>query len=272
MNKQGKRNNRGKKGKQAQGPKKEDSDGSWEEMLNAPLPSHDTLIGGGPKKVSMSTKTKATGLKAAEDEWEDDDETTMTTTDSTKAVMGKNRTDGQHSDEAEEEGDRTGKKKRKKRANKRTVAKLKEMRKIFIERCVSPSYHTTKQRQLNGEINLVNLKTAFDADSERDAVYKNTRAKKGKGKKGPQASHPAGTMPQPRAMHPRMPPPHMMMPPNLPHPNMMMPPPQGNMMMGNPMMMPNLPGIPMDFIHPGMVSDPFGMPMQENYLPPNASP
>lgn len=52
---------------------------------------------------------------------------------SSSAVQGTN-------EDGEEDADRQGKKKRKKRANKRTVAKMKEMRKDFMDRCVSPEY------------------------------------------------------------------------------------------------------------------------------------
>ena len=74
----------------------------------------------------------------ADTAWIDDD-TTQETNDathkstnhtSTKAVAGN-----------EEDGEGKGKKKRKKRANKRTVAALKEMRKDFMDRCVSPEFN-----------------------------------------------------------------------------------------------------------------------------------
>ena len=37
--------------------------------------------------------------------------------------------------------DLMGKKKKRKRTNKKNLAKLKELRREFMERCVSPSYH-----------------------------------------------------------------------------------------------------------------------------------
>lgn len=83
--------------------------------------------------------------------------------------------------EGEEDGERgQGKKKRKKRANKRNVAKLKEIRKDFMDRCVSPEYDRINRKQLSADVNLVNLKNFAEQD---DAVYKNTRSR-GKGKKG----------------------------------------------------------------------------------------
>ena len=112
-----------------------------------------------------------------DDDWEDNDDTTVATTDSTKAKAGhRNQASASKKDEdddGDEEGDRTGKKKRKKRANKRTVAKLKEMRKDFIDRCVSPNYHRVSRLQLNGEVFLTNLK-GLEADG---------RIKGGKSKK-----------------------------------------------------------------------------------------
>ena len=65
---------------------------------------------------------------------------------------------GAEAGQDEEEGARQGKKKRKKRANKRDVAKLKEMRKDFMDRCVSPEYDRISRVQLNAEVNLTNLK------------------------------------------------------------------------------------------------------------------
>ena len=72
------------------------------------------------------------------------------------------------------------------------MAKLKEMRKDFMERCVSPIYHSVNCLQLNGEVKLFNLKN-FNFEAEEDAIYKNTRSKKGKGKKG-KAGPPPPTM------------------------------------------------------------------------------
>ena len=231
--KTGKRNNRTKKGAATKGAKKDDaqSDHSWEDMLKAPLPkTAQDAMGKGQENdaKNVNQKTIANG-----DDWTDDGEATQaTTTDSTKAVMGNQRNDAGKSDEAEDDVDRAGKKKRKKRANKRTVAKLKEIRKEFIERCVSPSYHQTNRLQLNGEITIVNHKKL--TEQGEDAVYMNTRSRKGAKKKGPA---PVKGLAQP-----------------------------------NPLMIPSMPGMNMDFIHPGMVGDPYGMPMTDYWLPPGTTP
>lgn len=60
---------------------------------------------------------------------------------------------------------------------------MKEMRKEFMDRCVSPTYHNINRLQLNGEVVITNMKKVIAAQEEEDAVYKNTRSKKGK-KKG----------------------------------------------------------------------------------------
>ena len=104
---------------------------------------------------------------------------TEATADSTKARAGTRDPDSAVGDEGQ------GKKKRKKRANKRTVAMLKQMRKDFMDRCVSPNYQRANRLQLNGEITLRNLKGL--AGEELDAPYLNTRSKK-KTHKKPQPS------------------------------------------------------------------------------------
>lgn len=48
------------------------------------------------------------------------------------------------------EDDETQQKKKKKRANQRNLAKIKEARKAFMERCVSPTYDQTNDKQYNG--------------------------------------------------------------------------------------------------------------------------
>ena len=52
------------------------------------------------------------------------------------------------------------------------------MRKEFMDRCVSPSYHNSSRHQLNGEINLINLKHIGGGSPGKDGVYMNTRSKK----------------------------------------------------------------------------------------------
>ena len=170
MNNKNKRN-RNKKNKANK--KAEDSDGDWEELLTAPLPNHE---------ASADTAKGAKGVEESnENDWEDeDDDQTRATNDSTKA-------NARQGDEDDGE-DGAGKKKRKKRANKRTVAKLKEARRTFMERCVSPNYSRVSRLQLNGEINLTNLKHYFCSLPDSDAPYMNTRSKTTGG-------HPAGMVP-----------------------------------------------------------------------------
>ena len=166
MNNKGKRNNKKKNKPAAQSKKPEDSDGDWEELLKAPLPKEE------------ESKGKKNDTKVNEDEWEDDEDTTATkdTVGSSKATTGH--------DEIDDDGAAGGKKKRKKRANKRTVAKLKELRKDFIDRCVSPHYFITNRLQLNGEITIRDLKN-IDMSREPDAPYRNTRNRKGAKKAQP---------------------------------------------------------------------------------------
>ena len=113
------------------------------------------------------------------------DDDTEATADSTKARAGTRDPDAVVGDEGQ------GKKKRKKRANKRTVAMLKQIRKDFMDRCVSPNYQRANRLQLNGEISLRNLKGL--SNDELDAPYLNTRSKK-KIHKKPQAAE--ATTPQ----------------------------------------------------------------------------
>ena len=83
-----------------------------------------------------------------------------------------------------EEDTTGGKKKKRKRTNKKNLAKLKELRREFMERCVSPSYHAYNSFSLNGEVSLTNLRDTILAEEE-DHVYKNTRSRAAKKKKGP---------------------------------------------------------------------------------------
>ena len=89
---------------------------------------------------------------------------------------------GDDAGQEDEDGDRQGKKKRKKRANKRQVAKLKEMRKDFLERCVSPEYDRINRVQLNADLKLRNFKNVMAEEQEN--VRKNRARLRGKGKKG----------------------------------------------------------------------------------------
>ena len=161
MNKQGKRNKN--KNKAKQGGKKDDaSSGSWEEMLNKPLPEAVAAVASGEK----------------EDDWEEDNDATAATANTcTPNPEGDETAEG---GEGEDQAN-PAKKKRKKRINKNAIAKLKEARKSFIDRCVSPSFRRTSKLQLNGEISLVNHKKMKD---EPDAVYKNTRSGANKANKG----------------------------------------------------------------------------------------
>lgn len=154
MNNNKNKRNRNKKNKAA--AKKEDSDGDWEELLMKPLPN-DESTADMTHDSSVAEESKAGKVKNQagdnDDEWEDADDDTRATNDSTKATAQQSLGDD---DEAADDG--IGKKKRKKRANKRAVAKLKELRRNFMERCVSPNYSRVSRLQLNGEINLTNLK------------------------------------------------------------------------------------------------------------------
>lgn len=171
MNNKNKRN-RNKKNKAAK--KAEDSDGDWEELLKAPLPNDESTADMTHASAAEETKTADKDKKqmANDEDWEDDDDETRATNDSTKANARQSRADD---DDGGEDG--AGKKKRKKRANKRTVAKLKELRRNFMDRCVSPNYSRVSRLQLNGEICLTNLKQYFC--SLPDAPYMNTRSKTG---------------------------------------------------------------------------------------------
>ena len=165
-------------------------------MLNKPLPDFEhsmpTRQSAAADMVAAATKGAAGKAPTADttpqkDDNEptalgfcnnDDDDTTQATNDtthtSTNAAAG-NEKEG-------EEGERPEKKKRKKRASKKTVAKLKEVRKDFMNRCVSPEYKRINRIHLNAEVSLINLK-GLDLDND-DAVYRNTRSKGRGGKNG----------------------------------------------------------------------------------------
>ena len=192
--KSGKRNNKNKnKNKggankvKSGGPQ---SNGSWEEMLNKPLPEDDAAaqtqapdLGLEESKSSQGTVPMTLGFV------EPEGAITKTALDD-GAASGEDEIDNDltqataASDAQEEEGGAQGgpKKKRKKRANKNQVAKLKAARRDFMNRCVSPSYELTKRCQLNGQVSLTNIR---DVEFGSDAVYKNTRSGKNKEKKAP---------------------------------------------------------------------------------------
>mmetsp|Transcript_30349 Transcript_30349/g.40340 ORF Transcript_30349/g.40340 Transcript_30349/m.40340 type:complete len:190 (+) Transcript_30349:106-675(+) len=134
-------------------------------MLNKPLPAEEST-------AATESKSAAT---PADDDSDLDNDGTAATADTLPAAGG----DGDGDEETA-----GGKKKKRKRANKRTVAKLKELRKEFIERCVSPSFHSSNRIHFNGNIQLTNLRDIILAEDE-DAVFKNTRSRAAKKNKGP---------------------------------------------------------------------------------------
>jgi len=166
-----KRNNRNKKPQAAK--KVDEDDGDWEELLNAPLPNDESTADMTHcSEVAKPKEESKNGKASVDEEWEDADDDTQATNDSNTARAGQ-----RDAGEAVEDGVQ-GKKKRKKRANKRTVAKLKEMRRDFMDRCVSPNYVRVSRLQLNGEIALRNLKgLGVNGPEPNSAPYMNTRSK-----------------------------------------------------------------------------------------------
>ena len=119
-----------------------------------------------------------------------DDDTTQATTEasgdkSNTATAGHGNNNNEDVD-VDEGGDR--KKKRKKRANKRQVAQLKEVRKDFMERCVSPGYNRISRVQMNADLKFQNFKKVMEEEVANQEKIKNARLANAKaaakGKKG----------------------------------------------------------------------------------------
>ena len=141
-------------------------------MLKAPLQNDAAKLGfvehteeekEGATKLGFVEHTeegKNEGAVNKECTKEDIDNDATLTTQATQA-------DKDEDDGDEEEDKTTGKKKRKKRPNKRALAKLKEVRKDFMDRCVSPSYRRIGNYRHNAELSLKNV-CKMKSPSEQD--------------------------------------------------------------------------------------------------------
>ena len=156
-NKKNKNKNKNKGGQADKAKKGPASNGSWEEMLNQPLPDEESTAAG---DMTLDTTMDVEEKKEETLDASKAEESTVASAATAETTEG-----------GEEP---KNKKKRKKRANKNTVAKLKEVRREFMDRCVSPGYQKINRVHLNGEVTLTNLK----GQDEADGVYNNTRSKK----------------------------------------------------------------------------------------------